>query len=203
MANIDVKNSSSQQTDRQQNQGVTRRRQNDPFGFSLIPSEMFNTNPFSLMRRISEEMDRAFTGSVEGRGQGRGGMWSPAIEVSERDNKYVVSAELPGLNKDDVKVEVTEDAIMLHGERRMEHEENRGGIHRTERRYGEFHRTIPLPDGADSAQAKAQFRDGLLEITVPISEQRSKSRQIPIETASSAQNTINAGSEQKQTEARK
>jgi HSP20 family protein len=148
---------------------------------------MFNMNPFSLMRRLSEEMDRSFSSGLQGRGHGQSGMWSPAIEVSERDGNYIVSAELPGLNKDNVNVEVTDDAVIIRGERKYEHEENQRGVHRTERHYGEFHRVVPLPEGINADQAKANFRDGVLEISVPMPQQRNRSRQIPIQTGSETQ----------------
>lgn len=188
MADVDVKKSSSQQQNRPENRNVPQRRQYDPFGFSLMPSDMFNMNPFSLMRRLSEEMDRTFSSGLQGRtGQGPSGAWSPAIEVSEREGNYVVCAELPGLNKDNVNVEVTDDALIIHGERKYEHDETRGGVHRTERRYGEFHRVIPLPEGIDPEQAKANFHDGVLEVSVPMPQQRSRARQIPIQSASEGQ----------------
>ena len=82
-----------------------------------------------------------------GGGQSQGRYWSPAIEAFERDGKYIVHAELPGLNKDDVKVELIDDAIVIQGERKFEHEDQQNGVHRTERRYGHFYRSIPLPEG--------------------------------------------------------
>ena len=109
------------------------------------------------------------------------GSWTPAVEVREQDGNLVVHAELPGLNKDDVKVEVTNEGLVIQGERKREHEEDRGGIHRSERSYGAFYRLIPLPEGANIDQAKAQFNNGVLEVRVPIPKSQEKSRQIPIE----------------------
>ena len=142
-------------------------------------------NPFSLMRRMSEELDRAL--SSEGRyGTNGGVLWAPTIEVSERDGKYVVHADLPGLKPEDVKLEVTGDALVLQGERKIEREENRGGVHRTERRYGRFYRAIPLPEGAQTDKARASFENGVLEVRVRVPQHQSSSRQIPIESRSSA-----------------
>jgi HSP20 family protein len=104
----------------------------------------------------------------------------PAIEVSERDNQMVVCAELPGLKPEDVKVEVTEDAIVIEGERKHEHEEKQGGRWHSERSYGRFYRAIPLPDGAKSEQVRADFKNGELQVTVPVEQAQSKRRQIPI-----------------------
>jgi HSP20 family protein len=107
--------------------------------------------------------------------------WTPDVEVFHRGNELVVKADLPGLKKEDVKVDITEDAITIQGERRREHEEEKEGIYRSERSYGSFYRTIPLPEGAITEQAKATFRDGVLEIRLPAPpEQASRGRRLEI-----------------------
>jgi HSP20 family protein len=144
--------------------------------------DLFSFSPFSMMRRLSEEMDRAF-GSSFGltRGGGEFGMWSPPVDVRERDGNLEIHAELPGLAKEDVKVECTDEGIVIEGERRREQETDEGGWRRTERSYGRFYRMIPLPEGAQADQAKAEFKDGVLKVRVPVSEQQHRrSRQIPI-----------------------
>ena len=95
-----------------------------------------------------------------------GQLWSPQLETFQRGDEFVIHADLPGLNKDDVKVDVTEDSVTIEGERREEHEEDREGYYRSERSYGSFRRTIPLPEGAITDTAKAQFNNGVLEIVV-------------------------------------
>jgi HSP20 family protein len=77
-------------------------------------------------------------------------------------------------------VEVTEDAILIEGERRHEYEEKQEGRYHSERRYGRFYRTIPLPEGADAGQVRADFKNGELHVTVPIERPLSKRRQILI-----------------------
>ena len=122
----------------------------------------------------------------------------PAIEMNERDGQLQVQTELPGLKPEDVKVEITDGALVIRGERKYEHEENKKGVYRSERRYGQFYREIPLPEGADVEQAKAQFNDGVLEIKVPVPEQMSKRREIPIASGSStAEKTNQVGTAQK------
>ncbi len=121
-------------------------------------------------------------------------MWAPAVDVSEREGKLMVHADLPGLQKEDVKVECTDDALIIQGERRHEHEEEDGGYRRSERRYGSFYRTIPLPEGAQTDQAHAEFRNGVLEVSVPIPTKQRSSRQIPIEAGTSSERKP-AGSE--------
>jgi HSP20 family protein len=77
-----------------------------------------------------------------------------------------VRAELPGLKKDDIQVELKEDVITIQGSRKEEHEEEREGYYHSEREYGQFYRTIPLPEGVISESAQASFKDGVLEITM-------------------------------------
>ena len=92
-----------------------------------------------------------------------------------------MTAELPGLKREDVKVECTDEGIIIEGEKRQERQETtEGGFHRSERMYGHFYRMIPLPQGAQSDKAKAEFKDGVLQIKVPIPESKQQRRQIPI-----------------------
>jgi HSP20 family protein len=138
------------------------------------------------MRRFTDELDRAFEGLGIARGAGGGEveMWTPSVEVFERDNNLVVRAELPGLDKDDVKVELTDDGLIIEGDRRREHEERFEGGYRSEIAYGHFHRLIPLPEGANIDQAKAQMNNGVLEVAIPMAEARRPRRSIPVETGS-------------------
>ena len=144
-------------------------------------SDVFGGSPFQLMRRMSQEMDRVFDRMFEDFGFGqrslapsgffnlpatREGIWTPRIEAFQKDDKFIVRAELPGLKKEDVEVNITEDAITIQGQRRHEHEEQHEGFFHSERSYGSFYRTIPLPPGVISDSADARFRDGVLEVTL-------------------------------------
>ncbi len=150
---------------------------------TFFPRDLFTMSPFSMMRRLSEEMDRAFASSFGlGPRFSEFGGWSPAIEVRERNNNLEIAAELPGLSKDDVKVEWTNEGLIIQGEKKRETETEEGGMHRSERSYGQFYRLIPLPEGVDIEKAKGEFKDGVLRIRVPFSEEHGKRRQIPIST---------------------
>ena len=149
-------------------------------------------NPFAAMRRWSEDMDRLFQdfgfgqlglGRFGGRpvsSQNDVGDWSPQVEAFQRGDKFVVRADLPGMKKDDVKVEVENNTLTISGERTDEREEKREGYYRSERSYGQFYRAIPLPEGVNAEQCDATFKDGVLEVSLKAPQQREKSRQIPI-----------------------
>jgi HSP20 family protein len=172
-----------------QRRGLSSRRQD------FLPSSPWAESPFSLMRRFSEEMDRLFGdvfadfGTAQRRLAPRGGhgfgfppgQWAPPIEVLERDDKLVVRAELPGLSKDDVKVEVTDDLLTIGGERREEREETREGYRHSERRYGRFSRSVPLPEGVSPEDVRCTFQNGVLEITMPAPQRVERGRRIEIQ----------------------
>jgi len=154
---------------------------------------------FDFMQRFAEEMDRVFEDfghetawhlprflargrRLFRRGAKELGMaWSPRIDVHERDGKFIVHADLPGMNKDEVKVEVFDDMLTIEGERKQEKKEEREGYSYSECRYGSFYRSVPLPEGADASKATADFRKGVLEVTLPMTCTREpKARQIEV-----------------------
>jgi HSP20 family protein len=133
--------------------------------------------PYELMRSLTEDLDRTFnellgrrhwpfTGLVTPAATGVS--WTPPIETEERDGKLYVRTELPGLTKNDVKVEVTEDVLTIEGERKQESEKKEGDYYRSERSYGYFSRSVALPEGAKVDAAKATFKDGVLEIAIEL-----------------------------------
>jgi HSP20 family protein len=130
-------------------------------------------DPLSAFRRFNQQMDRWFGDVGLGRdfgwrgGQQLGGtLWSPQIETFQRGDQFIVRADLPGMKKEDIDVEVTDQGISIQGERREEHQEDREGYYRSERSYGSFYRVIPLPEGAITESSKATFKDGVLEVSV-------------------------------------
>jgi HSP20 family protein len=156
------------------------------------------TGPFALMRRLSDEMDRIFesfgVGGPLSRQFGSGlfespalqTLWAPHIEVRERDGKLMIQADLPGVRKEDVSVQVESDAVILQGERKQETTVDKQGYYHSERSYGSFHRVIPLPEGVDTEQAKATFDNGVLQIELPVTQPRQRGRTLRIDDQSSA-----------------
>jgi HSP20 family protein len=147
-------------------------------------------SPFSVMRRLSEDMDRLFStfglgpsvqplSSTFGRdlwlepGATETALWSPQVDVFRRGDELVIRADLPGLLKDDISVDVEDNVLTIRGERHQEQEsdEGRGGYYWAERSYGAFQRTIPIPEGTNADDASAEFHDGVLELTVPVPRQ--------------------------------
>jgi HSP20 family protein len=163
---------------------VVRREDFDPFWSAYA-------SPFQLMRRMSEEMDRLFGRAFEEpRGErsslaSSSGFWSPKVETFQKRDKFIVRAELPGIKKDDVQVEVGEDQVTIQGERREEQDEEREGVFRSERSYGSFYRSVSLPEGVIPESAEAAFRDGVLEIAIQAPPQElNRPRRLEIKDAS-------------------
>ena len=110
------------------------------------------------------------------------GGWAPRVDVSENDVAFVIKAEIPGINKDDVKVSLDNGVLTIEGERQQEREHKGWRFHRMERSYGHFIRSFSLPGNIDESHLKASFHDGLLEVDIPKQEQaRTHAVQVPVE----------------------
>jgi HSP20 family protein len=143
-------------------------------------------SPFGLMRRFTDDMDRLFEGfgfpslhRSRFRDWGSESRFSPDVEILERDGKLLIRADLPGLAKEDVTVDVSEHSVTIEGERKCEHEGTQEGVYTCERAYGHFRREIPLPEGVKTDTAKANFKNGTLEITFD-APQTAKKRRVEI-----------------------
>lgn len=157
-----------------------------------MPS-LFGTrgSPFDMLRRLDEDVDRLFQqiwgggrrGLMRSRASDTQSMWMPQVEVTEEGGKLHVYADLPGLKKEDVKLSLEGDQLVLQGERQSSREEGQQGssYYHSERSYGSFYRSIPLPEGVDPQTAQANFKDGVLDVTfdAPRAPQQ-QSRQIDI-----------------------
>ena len=128
-----------------------------------------------FFQKFMEDMERAFEGFSEPKWRMRNVFeprsekaWIPRVDVFEKNGQFMVRADLPGLKKEEVKVEVTEAGLTLEGERKLEKEEKREGFYRAERAYGSFFRMIPLPEGVNVEKSTATFKDGVLEVALPV-----------------------------------
>ena len=143
--------------------------------------------PFRDLMTVQERMNRIFDDAfrgVAGRGQQEddwalGGTWAPPVDIYEQDGNLVLKAELPGIDPKDVDVRVENNVLTLTGERRFENEVKREQYHRVERAYGRFSRSFTLPNVVDTANIKAEFKDGLLRVVMPKREE-AKPKQISI-----------------------
>ncbi len=141
-------------------------------------------DPFRDLSAIQERMNQIFEDALSrsrGRDEGiRTGMWTPAVDIYENSDSVVVKAELPGVEKDQISVEVKDGILSLRGERKFEKEVKEESYHRIERAYGTFQRSFSLPVSVDQENVTAQFRDGVLEVKLPKKEQ-AKPKQIKVD----------------------
>jgi HSP20 family protein len=156
-------------------QSVARREATPPSFFD---------DPFGLFNRFDDEVTRLFgdfgrdwmglaprrwtPAGLSRQTDAPGKLWMPEVEVLERDGKFHVKADLPGVAKEDVHVEILDNFLTLRGERKQEHVEKKEGYYRSERSYGSFLRRIPLPKGIEADKATATFKDGVLEIVMDL-----------------------------------
>lgn len=150
-------------------------------------------SPLRDMSRLQRQIDRVFEDFFSPLGRGtelslpEEGRFVPAVDIEETDKNYLLCFDMPGLSKDDIRIEMDENRLTVSGERRDERESKEKGLHRQERYYGSFQRSFVLPDMADSENVEATFQDGVLRVSVPKSEKSSKSRRIEISEGASGQ----------------
>ncbi|CAG8458347.1 11155_t:CDS:2 [Paraglomus brasilianum] len=128
--------------------------------------------------RLEHQVNRLFDDFVRDLGVTRRGettrrpnndrqKWAPLVDVHERDKDYIVTAELPGVKKDQINLDVRENTLVISGETKKDQQYNEGNTHIRERRWGSFSRSISLPNNVKSAEISAKFNDGVLEVTLP------------------------------------
>jgi HSP20 family protein len=127
----------------------------------------------TLQTDINRVFDTFFGGSTA---NGATRRWVPAMDLVETDDQLVLRADLPGLERDDVNIEIKDGVLTVSGERKAEHEETRNGYHRVERAYGGFSRSLSLPRGVDAEQVQAEFDKGVLEVRIPKPAERKPHR---------------------------
>jgi HSP20 family protein len=131
-------------------------------------------NPLRELEDFQNRILSAFKPASRGNGNGQEALamaeWSPLVDVAEDDKEYVISAELPDVRKEDVKVTLENGMLTITGERKFEKEEKNKKYHRIERSYGSFARSFALPTDGDAGKVDAQFKDGMLRVRVAKSE---------------------------------
>ena len=151
-------------------------------------------DPFRDLDRLQSEMNRLFEGVIAPTGERGSGqmtqatrLWSPAVDVAETQHEIVLRAELPGLKPEDVDIELTGDTLTLRGERKFENEERKDNFVRVERSYGRFQRSFTLGVPVQNDQVSATYRDGVLEIHLPKSEQ-TRPRKVQVSVSGGGEN---------------
>ena len=145
--------------------------------------------PFRDLLSLQDRMNRLFDESYRSTQRGTsddewalGGSWAPAVDIYEQGTNIVLKAELPGVDPKDVDIRLENNVLSLRGQRKLESEVKRESYHRVERSYGAFSRSFTLPTVVDQASIKAEFKDGMLQVTLPKREE-AKPKQIQINVA--------------------
>lgn len=127
----------------------------------------------ALQGEMNRLFDNFFGGPANG---GRARRWVPAMDLVETDDALVLKADLPGLERDDVAIEIKDNVLTVSGERKSEHTEKTDGYYRVERAFGSFSRSLALPDGVNADHVQADFDKGVLEVRIPKPEERKPHR---------------------------
>ena len=140
-------------------------------------------DPFKELEDVSNRLNRVF-GRVTARSEPDREMlatadWTPSVDISETDAAYLVKGEIPGVKKEDVKVTIQDGMLTIQGERKHEKEEKGKKFHRVECSYGSFVRSFRVPDDADENKVEAEFKDGMISVSLPKS-QKTKAKAIEV-----------------------
>ena len=150
--------------------------------------------PFTEIETIRQQLDKAFDQRAATRDNSEA-TWMPALELVDAGDNFVLKAQLPGIDPKDIDVQVTPEAISISGERRYENTDEKPGYVRSEFRYGKFHRMLPLPAPIQNDSVQAEYKDGILMLTLPkVTEARNKV--VKINLAEIAGTTANPALEQ-------
>ena len=145
--------------------------------------------PFGLLRQMTSELDRMFDDPWTIRWPalqiGKETMWSPKVDVFEKDNRLITRVDLPGVKKEDMSVEVADGQLQLSGVRKNETEAKNDNVYRCECEYGQFFRAVPLPQGVTANDVKATFENGVLEVSMPLPA-KTNGRKVPIQETPAA-----------------
>ena len=135
---------------------------------------MRSWQPFTEIETIRQQLDKVFDQRATARDKSEA-TWRPALELADTGDNFVLKAQLPGIDPKDIDVQVTREAISISGERRYENTDEKSGCVRSEFRYGKFHRVLPLPAPIQNDSVQAEYKDGILMLTLPkVTEARNK-----------------------------
>lgn len=126
-------------------------------------------DPSREVDSLQSEMNRVFDAFFGGRGANAGPVrrWVPAMDLVEGEDRLILRADLPGLDRDDIAIEIKDGVLTVSGERKVEHDDSAEGYYRMERASGSFSRSVSLPDGIDAERIAADFDRGVLEVSIP------------------------------------
>ena len=147
---------------------------------TVSPQPLQRWEPFRELEQLQDHMDRLMQGVWSPAGDGNGRAWIPVADIEETDDAWVIEAELPGVNRKDVNVEMRDSELIISGE--IKEKERKGVLRRQTRKTGEFEYRVTLPGDADAEQIEANLHDGVLTVRVPKTEQ-AKPRRIEVKAA--------------------
>jgi len=144
-------------------------------GTQIAPTRTFralSADPFRELFDLQRGINQLFNASISAPHEEVAlKAWTPAVDVYEDENAFLIKVELPEVNKEEVKVSLNENTLSISGERRVENEQKRENYHRVERSYGQFYRSFTLPPNVNTESINAQFKDGVLRLTLPKREE--------------------------------
>jgi len=161
------------------------------FGGNMIMN-IIRRDPFRELRGLQDEMTRLFAGMAPLASEDSVfGAWQPKVDIFEDKDTLVMEADMPGVKREDLDLTIENNVITLSGERKMEERRESENYHRVERSYGSFTRSFTLPRTVDTEKVKAEFRDGVLTVSLPKREE-TKARKIDVSFADTGIRTIEA-----------
>lgn len=141
---------------------------------------MKTTNPWNLLDEFNREFARMLPAYADDESRVVGSAWSPAVDIKEEDDRFVIHADIPGVSADDIDISMEKGVLTIKGERKHEAEENKEGFHRIERAYGTFMRRFSLPENVDADKISASSKDGVVELVLPKAVEDNQPKKITV-----------------------
>ncbi len=141
---------------------------------------LMTVHPWSLLNQLQRELNQVARAPADNGSDTAVSDWAPAVDIVERDDAYVIRADIPGVDPKDIEIDMEDGVLTIKGERKFEQEEEKDNYKRVERVYGSFYRRFVLPDSADAEKITAKSRNGVLEVVIP-KQEKVKPRRIEVE----------------------